>query len=182
MWKYYFYHQWQYEKAEAYLCNMEEKGYRLIKIKFSHFFKFKKCSPKKAKYIFFYHFVKDYSMGYFDMLQYICGVCEGNKICGKKQFEPTVFRITDIKSNLIPIISYRNSYLKRIFKIKLLLALFFLIPIFFVMVATNDFFSNGRGHILLLIGILSGLAFLYYLVGLITLNKKSRMKTEEEDM
>ena len=173
MWKYYFYYHWQYEKAEEYVSNMEQHGYRLLKIKFFHFFKFKKCQPKKTKYIFVYHLLKDYPDEYFDAIQYINGFCGGNQICGKKQFEPSVYRITDVNSDLSSIIKYRNSYLKKTFKVKLLLTSFFWLAAIMGLIFTEAPFVNINGYIMFFIGVLLSLLFLYYLTGLLILIRKT---------
>ncbi len=69
MWKFKFYHQWQYEKAEQYLSDMETQGYRLEKVVCSFFMKFKKAQPKATQYYFFYSFIKDLQQKHFHILQ-----------------------------------------------------------------------------------------------------------------
>ena len=57
---------WQIEKIEKYLEEMEQGGYRLEKIKYSHFFYFKKSEPKQMRYFLSLKSFKGISMGSYD--------------------------------------------------------------------------------------------------------------------
>ena len=81
--KIFLYHQWQYEKAEKFLSDMESHGYRLKRIRFSFWFEFAKVPPKKAGYIFLYSFVKDSDCEHYEACKYLLGSCGGSQVCGK---------------------------------------------------------------------------------------------------
>ena len=172
MWKIYLYNQWQYEKAEKFLCDMESSGYRLECIKCSFFFKFKHCSPQKARYFFLYHLTKDYTMQHYECEKYICASCRGGQICGRESFEPNVFRIADFNADLDPILRFRNAYLRRAFKQKMLISSLFMFPT--ILLSYFGYTSDPKFIILLIISIIAFFCFLYYLVGLFSLTRKSK--------
>lgn len=170
MWKLFLYNQWQYEKAEKFLCDMESSGYRLENIKCSYFFKFRQSSPRKVKYIFLYNFVKDYSSKHYDLEKYICNFYKGSRICGNKHFEPNVFRITDLDAELSTIFRFRNTYLKRVFKQKMFISSFFMLPT--ILLFTFGYSFDSRVIFLLFISVIALFCFLYNLLGLLSLSKK----------
>lgn len=172
MWKFKFYHQWQYEKAEQYLSDMETQGYRLEKVVCSFFMKFKKAQPKATQYYFFYSFIKDLDQKHFHILQELKSKFSGNLVCGKRLFESTVYRICDADADLRELRTTRDGYLKRAFCLKILIATLFLLPCvllwMFGQLTPLDF-----GSILLIcIAGISALVNIYYLVGLLALRRK----------
>ena len=147
MWKVFLYHQWQYEKAEKFLMDMESEGYRLKRI-------------------------KDHSYAYYEACKYVLGSCGGAQVCGKRFFEPEVYRITHPESDLAPVKKFRNNYLKRAFRSKMLMSLIFMmpaIPLFFIDNAHYDW----RAYVLSFIAMSAVATFVYYAFGLLSLGKKT---------
>ena len=172
MWKVFLYHQWQYEKAEKFLMDMESEGYRLKRIRFSFLFEFAKASPKNVRYIFLYNFVKDHSYAYYEACKYVLGSCGGAQVCGKRFLEPEVYRITHPEADLAPVIKFRTNYLKRAFRSKMLMSLIFMmpaIPLFFIDNAHYDW----RAYVLSFIAMSAFATFVYYAFGLLSLGKKT---------
>ncbi len=67
MWKFIGYFNLSYQKLEKKLSDYEKKGFRLEKVKFGYFFKFKKISSIKApKYICLYHLPRETHLVDFD--------------------------------------------------------------------------------------------------------------------
>lgn len=168
----FFYHQWQYEKAERYLQKMEADGYRLQNIRFSFLFCFKKAVPKKTKYVFLYHYMKDYNSDHYTAQNYLCHCCNAVEICGKRHFEPEVYRTTMTQANIDEILRFRDRYLKRAFRIKIMTALLFLLPILLLTVLGAFPDSNANAIILVIIAAVAALVIGYYTIGLIALCRK----------
>lgn len=168
----FFYHQWQYEKAERYLEQMEMKGYRLENIRFSFLFRFKKAVPKQTKYIFLYHYMKDYNTDHYDAQNYLCRYCNANQICGKRHFEPEVYRTTMAEAEIGEILRFRDRYLKRAFRIKIGTAMLFALPI--ALLAALGQLSHGGANaiILTVIAAIAMAVILYNAIGLIALHRK----------
>lgn len=172
MYRIFLYHQWQYEKAERYLEKMETDGYRLQDIRFSFLFRFKKAVPKKTKYVFLYHYMRDENLDYYTAQEYLCRSCNAIQICGKQHFEPEVYRTTVTEADIAKILRFRDRYLKRAFRIKIGTALFFALP-FALLVASGEFSRSGaNGILLLIIAIIAVAVILYYAIGLIVLQRK----------
>lgn len=169
MYRIFFYHQWQYEKAERYLEQMEMKGYRLQNIRFSFLFRFKKTVPKETKYIFLYHYMKDYNSDHYAAQEYLCRYCNAIEVCGKRHFEPEVYRTTMAEADIGEILHFRDKYLKRAFKIKIATALFFLLPI--MLLATLGGVSSWRSDVIFLtiVASVAAAVALYNAIGLIVL-------------
>ncbi len=166
--KIFLYPQWNYAKAEKFLEDMEAQGYRLETAKCAFFFKFKKSAPKKARYVFLYNFMKDADIRHFEARDYLLGACKGNEICGKKSFEPNIFRITDEEADLGEVIKFRNAYLKRAFVFKILIAAIFFVPAILLCIFDifNIFFAVTATFALLVIA--------YYTLGLVLLAKRKK--------
>lgn len=168
----FFYHQWQYEKAERYLQKMEADGYRLRNIRFSYLFRFEKAAPKKTKYVFLYHYMKDYNTDHYDAQNYLCRYCNADQICGKRHFEPEVYRTTMTQADISEILHFRDRYLKRAFRIKIITALLFLLPILLLTVLGSLPDSNTAAIILTIIAAVAALVIGYHTIGLIALHRK----------
>jgi len=61
--KFVFFPLWKIEKVERYLESMEQNGYRLEKVRYSHYFYFKKSEPKQMSYFISYNSFRGKSMG-----------------------------------------------------------------------------------------------------------------------
>ncbi len=167
MWKLLIYPQWRYAEAEKFLADMESKGYRLETVKCSFFFKFKKTVPKKTKYVYLYHYMKDGNEKHFDAKHYLLGACGGTQVCGKRWFEPTVFRVTDIDTDISEVIKFRDSYLKRAFLLNVLTALILGLPSILAYV----FYPSVWNNVLILIALIASVVILYHAVGVIWLSR-----------
>lgn len=67
MWKFICYFDLSYQKVEKKLSDYEKQGFQLEKVKFGHFFKFKKTSSvKDSKYICLYHLPREVNFVDFD--------------------------------------------------------------------------------------------------------------------
>ena len=176
MWKFQFYHQWQYEKAERYLSDMEMRGYRLGKVMCSFFMKFKKAQPKTAQYYFFYCFIKDLQQEHFYILQEIKSRFGGNLVCGKRFLEGYVYRICEADADLSEVRALRDNYLKRSFCLKILVALLFLVPCALLCLFGQLTPIDLRSMLLICIAGISVLVIIYYFVGLVALKKKTDKK------
>lgn len=145
------------------------KGYRLQNIRFSFLFRFIKAVPKETKYIFLYHYMKDYNTDHYDAQNYLCRYCNANQICGKRHFEPEVYRITMTEADISEILRFRDRYLKRAFRMKIGTALFFLLPI--MLLATLGEFHHGDPNAIFLtiVASVAAAVALYNAIGLIVL-------------
>lgn len=171
--KIFLYHQWQYEKAEKFLSDMESHGYRLKRIRFSFWFEFAKVPPKKVRYIFLYSFVKDSNYNHYEASKYVLGCCGGSQVCGKSIFESEVYRITQTDADLNPVIQFRNAYLKRAFVLKMFMSLIFMMPAIPFLFIDRMYCRDWRTYVLFFIAILSLASFLYYAFGSLSLSKKT---------
>ena len=178
MWKFKLYHQWQYEKAEQYLSDMETQGYRLEKVVCSFFMKFKKSQPKATQYYFFYSFVKDLQQKHFHILQEIKSRFGGNYVCGKRFFENNVYRICRADADLSEVRELRDNYLKRAFCLKILLATLFFLPCVLLWLFGQLTPMNFSSILLICIAGISAFVIIYYLVGLIALKRKTSKLTK----
>lgn len=88
MWKVFLYHQWQYEKAEKFLMDMESEGYRLKRIRFSFLFEFAKASPKNVRYIFYITLSKTIATLTMKHVNTCWGAAEGRRYAGKDFLNP----------------------------------------------------------------------------------------------
>ena len=64
--KFIFFPLWEIEEIEKYLESMEEKGYRLVGVRDSYWFYFKKSVPKQMCYFLTYKSFRGKSMGHCD--------------------------------------------------------------------------------------------------------------------
>lgn len=174
MWKFYFYSQWQYSKAETWLEMMEAKGFRLVDIKFFCFFRFKKVSPKKVQYLFTYTFPKDSTWEHYEMLQKVKGEFCGNQIGKNHIFAPDVYRICNLDANLKTVRMFWQQYLKRVFLLKMLIASIVFLPTMFLSFFQLFQTVGAAEMILICTASISFLTFLYYLFGLLMLGKRSK--------
>lgn len=172
MWKFFFYHQWQYRKAEKYLEDMETQGFRLVKAKFCFFFKFKKSVPKGAKYIFLYSFIRDGDIRFWDTEKYILEQCKGSLLCGKSLGEPCIYRVTDMKVNLAEVFLIRQIFVKRGLIQKILCTVPFIIPTCLLLCFRVPMMRSAEGIILIAIAIIAAIFALYNFIGLFSLRKR----------
>ena len=172
MWKFRFYHQWQYEETEAYLSDMEAQGYRLEKVICSFFMKFKKAKPKSSQYYFHYHFIKDQQHTHFEILNRIKGMLNGHRVCGMRLFEADVFRICNENADLNEIRAFRDHYLVRAFKQKIGISTFFFIVSILPLLAERGMEREFQKLFLAMVAVVALFAFSYCCVGLRKLRKK----------
>lgn len=175
MWKFKLYHQWQYEKAEQYLSDMETQGYRLEKVVCSFLMKFKKAQPKATQYYFFYSFIKDLDQKHFHILHELKSKFGGNLVCGKRLFESNVYRICDADADLCALRTTRDGYLKRAFCLKILIATLFLLPCVLLWVFGQLTLMDFGSILLICIAGISAMIIIYYLVGLLALKRKKKL-------
>lgn len=112
---------WKIEDVERYLENMEQKGYRLEKIKFSHCFYFKESAPKQMCYFLSYKSFRGKSMGHCDYA--LVSEHNANPIETIMCFY-TIYRTKELKENLSLLYEARLDYIKTKLLEKALTALF----------------------------------------------------------
>ncbi len=146
MWKFISYNDLVYDKVEKKLHDYEKKGYILEKSRFAHFFKFKKRkSDNIGKYIFVYHFPRDFSIL---ETEYVLRKKYKANLIKTDFFGPKIYRIKEeqeeelkiIKSSIIK--HHKKCAIKKILATLIFLISFMLIPIisyFQVKFDTSDY-------------------------------------------
>lgn len=174
MWRFRFYSQWNYEKVEAWLGQMEENGWRLAEVRANYFFRFQKAAPSNAKYIFTYTFLKEYGM--IDCEQQLKREFSANAVAGRF-CAASVYRICKGERDLSGVITFRRNYLKHVLRKKLLLvSLFSALFLLYVVCAagrTLSAFYLGCDILFRLLLILCVSLALYYVTGLVMLGKNA---------
>ncbi len=121
--KFFFYPMWNMEKAEAYLSEMEAKGFRLERVKLLYFFQFRKAAPKEAQYVLSYRFVKAY-----DILEYEYELRRDHSAQIVQQEKPWgtvgIHRIVGSAADLRHFRACRRQYMRRVLLQRLLFWLF----------------------------------------------------------
>ena len=119
--KFIFFPLWKIDDVEKYLECMEQKGYRLEKIKHSHYFYFKESIPKQMCYFLSYKSFRGKSMGHCDYA--LLSKHSANPIESKMCFY-TMYRTKERKENLSLLYEVRLDYIKMKLLEKALTALF----------------------------------------------------------
>lgn len=123
--RFYFYPQWNYEKAEAWLSDMENSGLRMTGVYFYWWFRFTKCQPKKTRYFFCCNFIKEESAMY-ECEWWLKSVCGANEIKERNTYNPAIYRMTSSECDLTDLFRFRQNYIRHILAQKLMIALIFL--------------------------------------------------------
>ncbi len=168
--RFFFYPQWNYRKAEVWLEQMENNGYRLVDVYFFWWFRFVKSSPKQTRYLFTYNFLKEtYMMDIEHALK--DAKYRAQCIAPNRLFSVTIFRILNVEADLTEIESLRQKYLKHVVCQKLLLSCFFFLSGF---IASFFPLDNLFEYILSSVIITVTLPYTLWLIyGLWCLSKKS---------
>ena len=107
--KFVFFPLWRIEDVEKYLESMEQKGYRLEKIKHSYWFYFKESTSKQMCYFLSYKSFRGSSMGYCDYA--LLSNHSANPIESQYCFY-TMYRTKEHKEDLLPLYGVRSDYIK----------------------------------------------------------------------
>lgn len=167
--KLFIYPQWNFEKAEEFLDSMEKQGWILRKISHSYFFHFerKKSPPRSVKYLYTYN-QSHTDVGMDPLREHFERTYFANSVsCGKYKIE-AFYRIVDMQEDLKPIREWQIAYMKRVYFIRLLIALVFLAPnvLHWIGYDTNVVMSAilniwGVGVGVYILNCITGLAFLF---------------------
>lgn len=175
--KFVFFPLWKIENVEKYIETMEQKGYRLEKIKHSYYFYFKESIPKQMAYFISYKSFRGKSMGYCDYA--LLSEHNANSIESKMCYY-TMYRTKEHKENLSLLYEVRLDYIKmklfENFLTSLFLTILFLVIGLLAIITQSSykeicFFSP-------IIGICFGLT-IYYFYGY--LKQKRKCKNYEND-
>lgn len=176
MWKFYFYPQWNYEKAESWLSLMEQQGYRVEKVIFYWWFYFVDAKPKTTRYIFTYNFLKENAMietEYILRSDYKATAIQSGDI-----FFVTLYRITGT-FDLSEILCVREKYIKHVLIKKIEIALIFFLPSFlYTILSELKYITEPVNNIDMIIILcsftLSGVYMLWNIVGLLWMRSHPR--------
>lgn len=119
--KFVFFPLWKIENVEKYLESMEEKGYRLEKIRHSYCFYFKESTPKQMCYFLSYKSFRGISMGHCDYA--LLSEHSANPVKSNWCFY-TMYRTKEHKENLSLLYEVRLDYIKMKLLEKALTSLF----------------------------------------------------------
>ena len=122
--KFVFFPSWKIENVDKYLEDMEQKGYRLEKIKHSYWFYFKESVPKQMCYFLSYKSFRGSGNGHCDYA--LLSQHGANPIESKTCFY-TMYRTKERKENLSLLYGVRADYIKAKFLEISLTSLFFTI-------------------------------------------------------
>ena len=107
--KFIFFPLWKIEELEKKLESMEQKGYRLEKIKHSHYFYFKESKPKEMSYFLCYKAFRGKNMGNWDYA--LLSNHNANPVESKMCYY-TMYRARESKENLSFLRKARLDYIK----------------------------------------------------------------------
>ena len=172
-----FFPLWRIDDLEKYLESMEQKGYRLERIKHSYCFYFKESRPKHLYYFLSYKSFRGSSMGFCDyaLLSNHKAIPIESKMCFY-----SMYRLKECKENLSLFYEMRLDYIKMKLLEKALTALFLTIlflTIVFAAVITQSSFNE-----IFLFSPLIGMCVcmtIYYFYGYF--NQKNKCKKYEHD-
>ena len=168
---------WKIEDIESWLESMEQKGYRLEKIKHSYFFYFKNSSPKQMNYFISYKSFRGKSMGHCDYA--LLSRYRAHPIESTMCFY-TMYRTKECKEVLLLLYEVRLDYIRANLFERFLTALFLTILFSIPLVASIIFQSNSPG--IWLFGVMIGICVcfaIYYFYGY--LKQKNKCKNYERD-
>ncbi len=175
--KFVFFPLWKIEDVEKYLESMEQKGYRLEKIKHAYFFYFKESIPKSMCYFLSYKSFRGRSMEHCDYA--LLSEHSANPIKSKMCFY-TMYRTKAHKENLSLLYEVRLDYIKTKLLENALISLF--LTVLFSAIAFLDIITRWsyKGIFLFtpIVGICVYLAT-YYFYGYF--KQKSKCKNYEHD-
>lgn len=162
--KYIHFSLWNIEEIEMVLRDMELQGYRLVGVKSSHWFYFKKSAPKDAKYIITYNLARDNRKGMHEWQGKLLSEYNAQEIpCMNCDYH--LYRITKA-AELMDFENERCEYIKHAIFQHLLMISLFIIAASFGFVAT---LLGSKGiYSMLFFGILLFVTlsvFLYVLFG-----------------
>lgn len=156
---------------------MEQKGYRLEKIRYSHFFYFKEAVPKQMCYFLSCKSFRGKSMGHCDYA--LLSKHSANPIKSKMCFY-TMYRTKEHKENLSLLYEVRLDYIKTKLLEKALTSLF--LTILFLTIAFPDIITHWSYKELCLFSPIIGICVyltIYYFYGYF--KQKNKCKNYEHD-
>ena len=163
---------WKIEKIEKYLEEMEQDGYRLEKIKYSHFFYFKKSESKQMRYFISLKSFRGISMGSYDYS--LLSTHNANPV-ESKMCSYTMYRTRDSEEDLWLLYAARLEHIR----IKLLgsaLAMLLLTAILLAVAFSAIITQSSYTVLLALSPIILACAFLagYYSCGYLKQKRKCK--------
>lgn len=175
--KYIFFPLWKIESLEEYLESMEQKGYRLDNISYSHCFSFKESTPKQMNY-----FLSIKSFSWLNM-----GCCDyalesrhnANQIKSKMCFF-AMYRTKEQKEKLSLLYEARMDYIKRILLEKALTELF--LSILYAVIIISGIITSSINKGIWIIGVIPAICFcltVYHFFGYI--KQKNKCKNYEHN-
>lgn len=175
--KFVFFPLWRIEDVEKCLESMEQKGYRLEKIKHSYCFYFKESIPKQMCYFLSYKSFRGSSMGHCDYA--LLSKHSANPIKSKLCFY-TMYRTKEPKENLSFLYEVRLDYIKTKLLEKALTSLF--LTILFVTVVLAAIITKSSYKEICLFSPIIGICVyltIYYFYGYF--KQKNKCKNYEHD-
>jgi len=135
--KMFFYTFWKCEKLEAFLSNMEKKGFRLVGVSCSHIFHFKESKPRDTRYVYVIFEPKRYSfLDYRYKLKREFNADEIPVRNGWGSHLIEIYRICDLSADLSDFMFHRKRYFMRIAAGDLFLAILFGVAFGFLMISS----------------------------------------------
>ena len=159
MWKFFFYPQWRYDRAERFLKTQEIQGYRVTKWFFFWWFKFQRARAKNTNYVFCYTFPKSDEM--LRQESDLKSMYNANLVSSSVLGLTSLYRVTNSSLDLSPVLRARHSYLKKVFIQKIILGSFFFLLSIIALVCSKDF----NVGVLAVASLLSLLYTLWYTLG-----------------
>ncbi len=175
---------WKTEEIEKQLSELEAEGWRLEKISGFGNFEFVSAAPKKTDYIIIYNFIRDSASAIYSVMHELKtrGAIEIKGDLTNLLVSTNVFRITkDCVNTDIRVL--RDKELKHILISKMLFYLFFVCLVLFAFIMTvfvqkksiiYDSYSCFETVLLIAVGVISLIGFIYNLTGFIYIKKKNR--------
>ena len=163
---------WKIEDLERYLESMEEKGYRLEKTKYSHFFYFKKSTPKQMRYFLSCKSFRGQSMGHCDYA--LVSKHSASQIKSSMCFY-TIYRTKDSREDLSLLYEARLDYIKTKLLENSLTSLFFtmlFLALIFASMVTQSTYKSF--YILGAITVVCVFLTIYYFNGYFKQSEKCR--------
>ena len=175
--KFVFFPLWRIEDVEKHLESMEQKGYRLEKIKHSYWFYFKESTSKQMCYFLSYKSFRGSSMGNCDYA--LLSKHSANPIKSKWCFY-TMYRTKEYEENLSLLYEVRLDYIKTKLLEKALTSLF--LTILFVIIILAAIITKSSYKEIYLFSLIIGMCVyltVYYFYGYF--KQKNKCKNYEHD-
>ena len=138
--KVFFYTFWKCEKLEAFLSNMEKKGFRLVGVSCSHIFYFNESKPRDTRYVDVIFEPKRYS--FLDYRYKLKREFNADEIPVRNCWSThliEIYRICDLSADLSDFMFHRKRYFVRVGANNLFLSFILLIiPVMFLILSLKN--------------------------------------------